>query len=274
VLDFLNQNPAKAAAWAATEGITPDKIGGYLGQLTPVVLLSDTRVTNHGFANGNATTIPTILQAGTAVLVDGYGVPRARCACGNPLTPAVPVKSTPSYSGTKWPGFNPSSAVVVNNSPAPIDTFTLVDVNTGVPFLRKAGGALSGVSDSKPASQPPAPVPAPSQPTGTPSSLTDVVGSYGNLQFATSGNCGGFTPNSSSTFQVTVADPSRGVVTIATTTGTYTGTLNSDYSFNFTDPTSSASLDGRFQGQGGTVVMTASAPLGDCTINFTANKVG
>jgi hypothetical protein len=206
-------------------------------------------------------------------LVDKNGVPRARCACGNPLTPPVPVTSTPTYTGTKWPGFSPTSVVVVNSSPTPVNSFTLVDLNTGSTFERQAGGALSGVTDSSTSSSSSsAPVPAP--PQSAPSSLSDVVGKYGNLQFTESGNCGGFTPTSGETFQVTVADPSRGVVEIATSTGSYKGTLKSDYSFHFTDPNSSASLDGRFQRQGGTVVMTATAPLGDCSINFTANKVG
>jgi hypothetical protein len=40
-----------------------------------VILQRDTRVTNHGFRNGRATPTQSILQAGTAVLVDEYGVP-------------------------------------------------------------------------------------------------------------------------------------------------------------------------------------------------------
>jgi len=277
MLDFLTQNPGKAAAWAAVQRIRPDQLSDYLSQLTPVTLLSDTRVTNHGYVNGKATTIPEILQAGTAVLVDKNGVPRARCFCGNPLTPPVPVSGTPTYTGTKWPGFNPTSVVVVNNSPTIVTSFTLVDLNTGDTFQRQAGGALTGVIDSSPStstSSAPGASPSPPQTPSTPSSLTDVVGNYGNLQFTESGNCGGFTPTSGETFKVTVADPSRGVVEIATSTGSYTGTLGSDYSFHFTDPSSTASLDGRFQRKGGRVVMTATAPLGDCSINFTADKVG
>jgi hypothetical protein len=87
-------------------------------------------------------------------------------------------------------------------------------------------------------------------------------------------DCGGFTPNSGSEFQVTVADPSRSIITIVTSTGTYTGALSSDYSFYVTDPTASASLDGRFRRENGMIVMTTSAPLGNCTPQLTANKVG
>lgn len=46
---------------------------------------ADTRVTNHGFADGRATEIQSILQAGTAVFVDDTGLPVVKCSCGNPL---------------------------------------------------------------------------------------------------------------------------------------------------------------------------------------------
>jgi hypothetical protein len=42
-------------------------------------------VTNHSFVDGRAVAFQSILQAGTAVLVDQDGVPVARCRCGNPL---------------------------------------------------------------------------------------------------------------------------------------------------------------------------------------------
>jgi hypothetical protein len=270
MITYLNQNPAKAAAWAATEGISASEINDYIGRLTPVVLRADTRVTNHGFRNGRANAIQEVLQAGTAVLVDQYGVPRARCFCGNPLTPPVPVSSTPSYQGSQWPAFNPTTIVVVNNSTTIINNFTLVDVVTGQPYNRQAGGALTGVTDTDAPSLTPSP-----QAPSVPSSLQDVVGSYANLKITTSGDCSGFTSNpSSTTFRVTVADPARGVVTIVTSTGTYSGTLGQDYSFHFTDSTSSTSLDGRFQQQGGKVVMSGSVPLGTCTVSFSADKVG
>jgi hypothetical protein len=81
----------------------------YIDSLTPVLLRSDTRVTNHGFRDGWATPYQAVLQAGTAVLVDNTGVPRARCACGNPLTPPQAVPTTPTYQGTPWPGFTPGT---------------------------------------------------------------------------------------------------------------------------------------------------------------------
>src|SRR5204863_5532666 len=35
---FLQQNPAKAAAWASVEGIEPNDIATYVASLTPVIL--------------------------------------------------------------------------------------------------------------------------------------------------------------------------------------------------------------------------------------------
>lgn len=75
---FLQANPDKAAAFAGVLGIRTDQVSDYLRGLTPVVLREDTRVTNHGFVDGAATSFQSVLQAGTAVLVDEYGIPRVR----------------------------------------------------------------------------------------------------------------------------------------------------------------------------------------------------
>lgn len=83
MIKFLQAHPDKGAAWARVQGITHAELPSYISGLTPVVLRSDTSVTNHGFSDGDATTLHSVLQAGTAVLVDKYGVPRARCYCGN-----------------------------------------------------------------------------------------------------------------------------------------------------------------------------------------------
>ena len=277
MLTYLDQNPSKAKAWAAVEGISTDQIRDYVSQLTPVVLRSDTRVTNHGFANGKATSKQAILQAGTAVLVDKYGVPRVRCACGNPLTPPVAVKSAPKYTGPKWQGFNAANVVVVMNSTTVIESFTLINVNTGQPFARRAGGAVSGVADTdaslpRPGNQPQT-APSPPAAPGAPGSLRDVLGTYGNIQVSASGECAGLTQEDTPPFQVTVADPSRGVLVIATNTGNYTGTLAPDYSFTFLEPESGAALKGQFRREGGTIVMSAAIDFG-CTISFTATKIG
>lgn len=144
LITFLQGDPAKAQAWAAVEGIRVSDIPTYVRGLTPVVLRIDTRVTNHGYRDGHATAHQSVLQAGTAVLVDRYGVPRARCACGNPLLPAEPVLSTPFFSGDAWPGFQVTTVVnVVNVSHTVINNFVLVDLNT-LGLIRRIRGAGHG----------------------------------------------------------------------------------------------------------------------------------
>jgi hypothetical protein len=137
---FLDADPAKATAWASVFGLSTDEIAGFVRTLTPVVLLRDTAVTNHGFAGGAAVARPAVLQAGTAVLVDGFGVPAVRCACGNPLLPPQ-VTDLPSagFVGERWAGFDPATILSVRAAGAPLTTFTLVDVVTGQPLALRAG---------------------------------------------------------------------------------------------------------------------------------------
>jgi hypothetical protein len=192
---FLESDPAKAAAWAQVQGIDPGQIRDYVAGLTPVILRSDTAVTNHGFSGGRATVVPAVLQAGTAVLVDRYGVPRARCACGNPLTPAnLPV--TPTYTGPSWSGFSNTQITTIVSSTTVIVDFTLVDPSTQEVFTRPAGsgGDQDGVQQPQQTQQPtlttvptlpPLPTqPPPPQETRTPlynlASSTNAAGASGS----------------------------------------------------------------------------------------------
>jgi hypothetical protein len=161
LVTFLQQNPDKGAPWASTLGITPDQIATYVQKLTPVILRSDTRLTNHGFKNGNATSFQTVLQAGTAVLVDEKGEVVTKCYCGNPLTP--PVSYPQTYSGSKWTGFSSSNLTVIVQNTTIIQTFTLIDINTRQPFQRPAG--TDGTRDT-PGTGAPGPPPS-SLPPGT-----------------------------------------------------------------------------------------------------------
>ena len=138
---FLRANPAKLLAWAKAEGISATQVPAYIGGLTDVILQADTRVTNHGFRDGVANPIDEVLQAGTAVLVDPFGVPRARCYCGNPLTPARPLAGKPAVSGTRWPGFTLSTAIVVHPAQKKVTRFTTGDVLTGTTFVVRPVGS-------------------------------------------------------------------------------------------------------------------------------------
>jgi hypothetical protein len=134
---YLAENPDRGAAFAAVEGIPADGIADHLASLTPVVLRFDTAVTNHGFADGRAVPFQSVLQAGTAVLVDDAGVPQVRCICGNPLEPPA-ARPAPDYDGDPWPGSSPGEALVVARSAAPVPEFVLVDDATGEVEARPA----------------------------------------------------------------------------------------------------------------------------------------
>jgi hypothetical protein len=179
LINYLAQNPDKGAAWAGVLGITPTQIPAYVGQLTPVLLRADTRVTNHGFANGKAYPLQSVLQAGTAVLIDKGGAPRVRCECGNPLLEPTP--SASNYTGQAWAWFNELTVVVVQTV-VTIDVFILFDWECGCYFGRPPGGRgpdvepcptpprpcplLTQSSDCSPPPPPPPPPPCPNPDRG------------------------------------------------------------------------------------------------------------
>lgn len=140
----LRAAPDKNRAFASVQDIEPSAVPDYLRSLTPVQLRMDTRVTNHGFRDGEATAYQAVLQGGTAVLVDDRGVPRVRCACGNPLLPPVAQESTPKQTGKAWPGYRAQDVVVVDPASKPVDEFVMVDPENGDWFTRPAGDTGSG----------------------------------------------------------------------------------------------------------------------------------
>jgi hypothetical protein len=137
---FLESHPDRAAAWARAEGIRPSDIGPFLASLTSVVLRTDTAVTNHGFRNGVANAFQSVLQAGTAVLVDEHGVPRVRCACGNPLQGPT-ARQHVRYTGQTWPELARRPITVIRKAPVIVQQFILVVVqqNTTVVLDRPRG---------------------------------------------------------------------------------------------------------------------------------------
>lgn len=151
IITFLGQNPSHAGAWVAPlnadptlrwsggSSLTTADIPTYIRELTPITLLDDTRVTNHGYVDGAPTARQSVLQAGTSVLVDHYGTPRVRCVCGNPLIPPIAAPATPTYVGQAWPGFSPSTVVVVQETTIEIDVIQIVDIDTGDLFGRPVG---------------------------------------------------------------------------------------------------------------------------------------
>ncbi|MFJ7301392.1 DUF6777 domain-containing protein [Streptomyces sp. NPDC099088] len=135
----LAADPARTRAFALSSGIAPESVPGYLRGLTSVVLRADTRVTDHGFRDGQATGFPAVLQAGTAVLVDDRGVPRVRCACGNPLGRPLATDAGPATRGRPWSGYRPARVVVVTPAPAVITGLTIIDVTADSWIERPVG---------------------------------------------------------------------------------------------------------------------------------------
>lgn len=135
---FFNADRVKARAFSETAGVNPDDLPSFLRGLTPVVLRADTRVTNHGFKDGHATAFQSVLQAGTAVLVDDHGSPRVRCACGNPLKPPVATQGAASR-GQSWPGYQPQRTVVINRTTTVINSLIIVNVINNTWIERPTG---------------------------------------------------------------------------------------------------------------------------------------
>jgi hypothetical protein len=150
LVTFLEANPDKATAWADTLGIEPADIRDYVGRLTPLLLRTDTRVTNHGYRDGVATPLQSVLQAGTAVMVDTYGVPRVRCSCGNPLTEPAPISRSLDSSrvdllGQPWDYWNPATVITINAT-TQITDFTVYDIDTNTTYTQPTGTDVSGSS--------------------------------------------------------------------------------------------------------------------------------
>ncbi|MCX4695601.1 DUF6777 domain-containing protein [Streptomyces sp. NBC_01408] len=150
---YLTADEAKARAFAEVSGIEQAKIPDFLRGLTPVVLRADTRVTSHGFLDGRADSFQSVLQAGTAVLVDDHGMPRVRCACGNPLQSPLAPKGSPVHKGDPWSGYQPNQVVVIEPTPHVINNLVIVNIADNTWIERKTGD--DGAQDRTPQAVPP-----------------------------------------------------------------------------------------------------------------------
>jgi hypothetical protein len=140
IISYLENNPQPAAAWATVPKIQPAVIRQYIGQLVPVILRTDTQVTSYGLRGDKAIPSQVVLQSNTSVLVDLSGIPRVRCGSGNPLDQARKVSSgsTPTYTGTKWPRFSPTTVIVIVPTRA-IGSIIIVDLGGGGVLIRIPG---------------------------------------------------------------------------------------------------------------------------------------
>ena len=248
LITFLQSETAKASAWVAAlnadpslrwsggSSLTVADIADYIDELTPVDLRDDTRVTNHGYADGAATPHQSVLEAGTAVLVDVYGIPRVRCACGNPLRPPIAVPTGAVYTGPVWRAFDPALVVVINQTVTVINTFVLTDIETNNTFTRPAGSAGGDDSDAGATATPtptratptPTPTPTPTStglPSPTPSETMtlppDIVVGTGDVQVT-------LIWDNDSDFDLHVFDPDGTEIYFAATTSPSGGMLDRD----------------------------------------------
>jgi hypothetical protein len=177
----LRADPAKNKAFASVARVAPSDVPAHLRSLTPVQLRIDTRVTNHGYRDGAATSYQAVLQTGTAVLIDDRGEPRVRCACGNPLTRPVAQQGTPRRTGDSWPSYNPSSVVAVSPAKQPVKSFVVYDPENGTWFTRHKGDTGEKDRETEPPADRPTPSasvttpPEPATPEGETSAPTDAT---------------------------------------------------------------------------------------------------
>ncbi|MGW3289637.1 DUF6777 domain-containing protein [Streptomyces sp. NPDC001002] len=175
----LTADPSRARAFAQSEGISQASVPAFLRGLAPVTLRADTRVTNHGYRAGRTTGYQSVLQAGTAVLVDNRGTPRVRCACGNPLRSPVAQHGGYATSGRPWSGYRPAQVVVVVPAPQVITNITIINVADNTWIERPIGHDVHHDHIV----QPPLPLtptpttPTPTQGLGTPTPSPDDSGS-------------------------------------------------------------------------------------------------
>ncbi|BAW08210.1 hypothetical protein NS14008_11045 [Nocardia seriolae] len=162
--------------WSGGQHLAGPDLVRYLRELTPVLLRIDLRVTNYGLVDGRAVAHQSILQAGTAVLVDVHGVLRFRSLSGSPLTLPTALPHTPKFLGSPWQGFEAKRVGAVSPSPSPLTLIVLVDIVTGQPFERPVGTTGGGDVDhagwastsTPPPITPVTPAPTTSTEPGTP----------------------------------------------------------------------------------------------------------
>ncbi|MFJ1596357.1 DUF6777 domain-containing protein [Streptomyces sp. NPDC088261] len=150
---LLTEDRTRSRAFARGAGIGGSAVPAFLRGLTPVVLRADARVTGHGYRDGTAAPYQSVLQAGTAVMVDERGLPRVRCACGNPLRAPVPVRGAVVNRGKRWAGYAPGRVVVISRADTDVEGLVVVDL-VDVAWMQRRTGT-DGDEDGLPEVLPP-----------------------------------------------------------------------------------------------------------------------
>ncbi|NNH69258.1 hypothetical protein HLB23_05130 [Nocardia uniformis] len=126
--------------WRGGDTLTVDNFGTYLAELTPVVLRVDVRLTYHLLREGRAIPQQAVLESGTVVLVDVFGIPRIRAISATPLTlPQVVSGPQVSFTGDPWDDFDPSWVFAIRPSDEALAVLALFDLTTAGEFQRPCG---------------------------------------------------------------------------------------------------------------------------------------
>jgi hypothetical protein len=241
----LRAQPEKMREWARTVGITPtiEEVARYIRELTPVTLTRDTRVTNHNFVNGRAVAYQAILQAGTAVLVDKNGVPRARCRCGNPLLEPIYYPEATCYGCPK--NYHP---------PPPCQPYSkCYDPYPDPPPVKGGTATTPTPPPTTTETQPPPQTTTSQAPSNPQASFNRSTGHVGD-SYALS--ISGFSPNTSVPFTLTRPDGVQEQHTISTDSsgsGTFSfspsqgGDVIGTYTATVTDPNTGATASATTQ---------------------------
>ncbi|MFF3749403.1 DUF6777 domain-containing protein [Streptomyces sp. NPDC002018] len=147
-VQLLTEEAPRTAAFAEGARVSQESVAEFLRGLTPVSLRADIRMTNHGFRGGAATAFQSVLQAGTAVLVDNRGLPRVRCSAGSPLRPPIVAQGSMTHRGGPWSGYRPERVVVIDRAIQPLSSLILVDTVKNEWIERLTG--TRGEADGRP----------------------------------------------------------------------------------------------------------------------------
>ncbi len=131
---------SQTAAWVAAQNADPTlglgvalnnepKAAGsydtFTDHISVGILLADTRVTYNGYAAGASFPIQVVLQKGTMVWFDRFGVPRLHCGSGVALTAPVAAEGEVQFSGPAWGDFDIAKIVTITPAATAPNTFTL-----------------------------------------------------------------------------------------------------------------------------------------------------
>jgi hypothetical protein len=149
LIDHVTADPSLARAFGAPFAVAATGASALIRELTPVVLLTDTAVTEYALRGDGVGSRQAILQRGTAVLVDAAGMPAVRCISGSPVRAPQTLPPDVVIEGEAWDGFDLSRVSRTPPGDRLVDRLVLVDVRTGLPVIRPIGadgrtGILAG----------------------------------------------------------------------------------------------------------------------------------